>query len=246
MGRRHLLTDDAEDHHNGGSHQGQHGSPEGVHTGAGSTPSGNRTPRSQPDASSASTSAGAPGKRGPRGLRKGVGLHVGDLVTSEAATAFGARTSERYLNGVTDMLEDIAFPPRANMGRPRRGGNGTDTNGTATVGNNESSSAMGGDQGEPWEDGEHGNGTIVPMLPVVHVDELRDLRSKPGAHNHEKRMRRHRIERAKQERELALMFIEAHSKVSSLLKTGVRSKEIYGMVIDKIMNFMPEILQKVR
>ena len=212
-------------------------------------PLGNRTPRRQPDASSSTTSAevpGVPGKRGPLGLRKGVGLHVGDLVTSEAATAFGARTSERYLNGVTDMLEDIAFPPRANVRRPRRGGNGTDTNGTATVGNNESSSAMEGDQGEPWEDGMGGNGTIVPMLPVVHVDELRDLRSKPGAHNHEKRMRRHRIERAKQERELALMFIEAHSKVSSLLKTGVRSKEIYGMVIDKIMNFMPEILQKVR
>ena len=212
-------------------------------------PLGNRTPRRQPDASSSTTSAevpGVPGKRGPLGPRKGVGLHVGDLVTSEAATAFGARTSERYLNGVTDMLEDIAFPPRANVRRPRRGGNGTDTNGTATVGNNESSSAMEGDQGEPWEDGMGGNGTIVPMLPVVHVDELRDLRSKPGAHNHEKRMRRHRIERAKQERELALMFIEAHSKVSSLLKTGVRSKEIYGMVIDKIMNFMPEILQKVR
>ena len=43
-------------------------------------------------------------------------------------------------------------------------------------------------------------------------------------------------------RGLVLSLIEVHDKVTSLLEVGVRSKEIFALVVDNIMNMMPEII----
>lgn len=43
---------------------------------------------------------------------------------------------------------------------------------------------------------------------------------------------------AEAQAQLATMLVEAHAQVSSLLEAGVRSKEIFAMVVNQIMNKM--------
>ena len=43
-------------------------------------------------------------------------------------------------------------------------------------------------------------------------------------------------------RAVAVMFIEANARVTSLLNVGVQAKEVFAMVVDKIMQMLPEIL----
>ena len=43
-------------------------------------------------------------------------------------------------------------------------------------------------------------------------------------------------------RAVAIMFIEANARITSLLHVGVQAKEVFAMVVDTIMQMLPEIL----
>lgn len=54
-----------------------------------------------------------------------------------------------------------------------------------------------------------------------------------------------RAARGTRERDIALVLLEANEKVTTLMQVGVKSREVFAMIVDSIMNHLPEILCNV-
>lgn len=54
-----------------------------------------------------------------------------------------------------------------------------------------------------------------------------------------------RAARGARERDISLVLLEANEKVTTLMQVGVKSREVFAMIVDSIMNHLPEILCNV-
>ena len=81
--------------------------------------------------------------------------------------------------------------------------------------------------------------TSSTLYPNISTSEEHDTNEA------EKRAVHHRRVTAANARKVLLGLIETHAQVENALLQGVRSKEVFGMIIDTIMNMMPEIIVQI-